>query len=220
MKRILCVLLVGVLMLTAFVGCEKQQSAHSGKEGVQLSLDQTSLTMGVYEKAVLTATVTNNAGEAVQQGITWTSANPAVAEVADGVVFAKGAGKTTITAKLADGTEASCSVESTYLGIVPQLVLVNAGGNISVATGQSFTLEMNVQYNGKDCTDPDTTYVFEVSDASVATVSDNGVITGVAEGTCELTVVADWRGLGGKNLDGGEDAYGLKQVLEITVVNP
>ena len=157
MKRILCVLLVGVLMLTAFVGCEKQQSADSGKEGVQLSLDQTSLTMGVYEKAVLTATVTNNAGEAVQQGITWTSANPAVAEVADGVVFAKGAGKTTITAKLADGTEASCSVESTYLGIVPQLVLVNAidqeGHTAYLDLSFSFYLYRRCSDNGRNFPD-------------------------------------------------------------------
>ncbi len=221
MKKTICVLLACLMAVFAFAGCgEKDKTQEKNAQSYEITLDQTSVSIGVYEKVVLTATVKDSAGQAAQQTVIWTSANPAVAEVTDGTVFAKGAGKTTVTAKLEDGTEATCTVEANYTGMVPQLVISNASGSLSVAKGEAFTLELGVEYNGKDCTDPDTAYLFEVAAPSVATVSADGVITGVSEGTTELTVIADWRGLGGKNLDGGEDAYGLKQVIQIAVVNP
>lgn len=220
MKKTICVLLACLMIASVCAGCGDQKPEGENAQGYEISLDKTALSMGVYEKADLTATVTDAAGQAVQQTVTWVSANPAVAEVTDGTVFAKSAGKTTITAKLADGKEAVCTLEVNYLGIVPQLMLNNVTDNLSVASGESFTLDLAIQYNGKDCTDSETTYLFEMADSSIATVSADGVIAGVSEGYTELTVIADWRGLGGKNLDGGEDAYGLKQVIQITVVNP
>ena len=203
--------------MLAACGDEKKDAA----ESYSISLDQTTLSMGVYEKISLTATVSNSTGEAAQQTVTWTSANPAVVEVSDGVVFAKSAGKTTVTAQLADGTKAECAVDVMYLGMIPQLSFRNVDNRaLTVGLGQTYDLQMSVMYNGKDCTDADTTYTFQVADPAVISVSNDGQITALAEGTTELTVIATWRGLGGDGLTGGEDAYGLKQVLQITVVKP
>lgn len=220
MRKILLALLVMLMTIGLLTGCGEKPEEQA-TESYTVTVDKDSLSMGVYEKQVISVTVTDSKGQTVEKPVTWTSSSPAVAEVTDGVVYAKSAGKATITAKLENGTEASCVVEAAYTGSIPQLILNNTdNGKLSIALGQTFVLENTITYNGQDCTDSDTTFIYAVTDTSVATVSDDGVITGVAEGTTELTVIASWRGLGGENLDGGEDAYGLKQVLQISVVKP
>lgn len=216
MKKTIIILMLCLLCLGMFAACDNTEQP---ADTYSISLDQTTLSMGVYEKTSLTATVRNGAGQVSEQAVAWSSANPSVAEVTDGVVFAKGAGKTTVTAQLADGTKAECTVDVMYLGMIAQLSIRNVDDRaLSIGKDQIYDLDMAVMYNGKDCTDADTTYTFMVADPSVISVSGDGQITALAEGTTELTVIAGWRGLGGSGLTGGEDAYGLKQVLQITVV--
>ena len=212
-------LMMSVLCLSLLVACGDGDKATA--ESYSISLDQTTLSMGVYEKISLAATVTNASGEAAEQEITWSSTNPAVAEVSDGIVFAKGAGKATVVAQLADGTQAECAVDVMYLGMIAQLTFENVDNRaLSIGVGQTYGLDMAVMYNGKDCMDADTVFTFQVADPAIISVSNDGQITALTEGTTELTVIATWRGLGGSGLTGGEDAYGLQQVLQITVVNP
>ena len=76
----------------------------------RVSLDKTSLTLTVGDEETLTATVTPD--KATNKDVTWTSSDPSVATVADGVVTAVGAGTATITATAADGSgkTAACTV--------------------------------------------------------------------------------------------------------------
>ena len=105
--------------------------------------------------------------------------------------------------------------------MIAQLTFENVDNRaLSIGVGQTYGLDMAVMYNGKDCMDADTVFTFQVADPAIISVSNDGQITALTEGTTELTVIATWRGLGGSGLTGGEDAYGLQQVLQITVVNP
>lgn len=188
-----------------------------GGSTYSIVLDQGTISMVMYEKKTVVATVTDANGNAVDQIVTWKSSNPSII-VEDGVVFAKGAGSATITASLADGTKATCQVNATYEGIIPQLKLNTNGDSITVAQGQSFTLQPSVTFNGVMTNDDDTSYFYEVSDESVATVDENGVITAHKTGNATVTVCAYWRGLGGLERVGGEDAYGLIITLNLEVI--
>lgn len=180
-------------------------------------LDQSVLSMVMYEKTTVTATVKDADGNIADQIVTWKSSNPSII-VEDGVVFAKSAGSATITASLEDGTKATCQVNAVYGGIVPQLMLNVNGDSLTVAQGQSFTLQPSVTFNGVVTNDADTSYFYEVSDASIATVDENGVITAHNTGNVTITVYAYWRGLGGLERVGGEDAYGLIITLTLAVI--
>lgn len=180
-------------------------------------LDQSAISMLMYEKATVNATVMDSEGNIVDEKITWKSSSPSIL-VEDGVVFAKGAGSATITASLDDGTKATCQINATYGGIVPQLKLNVNGDSLTVAQGQTFTFQPSVTFNGVVTDDDDTSYFYEVSDESVVTVNEDGVLTAHKTGSVTVTVYAYWRGLGGLDRVGGEDAYGLIITLTLAVI--
>ncbi len=222
MKRIitlfiLMAMVLGLCSCGLFPPKQTEPTTENSDNKYSVTLDQESLSMVMYEKKTVVATVTDADGNAVDQVVTWKSSNPSIV-VEDGVVFAKGAGSATITASLEDGTKATCQVNATYEGIIPQLKLNVNGDSLSVAQGQSFTLQPSVTFNGVTTNDEDTLYFYEVSDESIATVDENGVITAHKTGNVTVTVYAYWRGLGGLERVGGEDAYGLIITLNLAVV--
>ncbi len=222
MKRIitlfiLMAMVLGLCSCGLFPPKQTEPTTENSDNKYSVTLDQESLSMVMYEKKTVVATVTDADGNAVDQVVAWKSSNPSIV-VEDGVVFAKGAGSATITASLEDGTKATCQVNATYEGIIPQLKLNVNGDSLSVAQGQSFTLQPSVTFNGVTTNDEDTLYFYEVSDESIATVDENGVITAHKTGNVTVTVYAYWRGLGGLERVGGEDAYGLIITLNLAVV--
>ena len=75
--------------------------------GISLNKTATTLTVGATETLTATVAPTN----ATDKTVTWTSSNPSVASVSNGVITAKSAGTATITVKTADGNKtASCVV--------------------------------------------------------------------------------------------------------------
>ncbi len=212
---LLLALLCGML-LTACTDDPVQQ-----QETYTLTLDKSTLSLQVYGQYTLQASVKDSQGAQAQQTLLWESSDEKVAKVTDGTVMACGEGEAVITARLADGTQAQCKVTCEDPGIAPVLVLANCPeGKLAVELGQPFTLQPQVTLGGADATDADTVFTFRSSDAAVAAVSESGVITALAEGTVSITVMAAWRGLGGESLEGGEAAYGLRTVIEFTVVKP
>jgi len=223
MKRIitlfiLMAMVLGLCSCGLFPPKQTKPSTENSDSKYIVTLDQETLSMVMYEKQTIVATVTDAAGNAVDQAVTWKSSNPSVV-VEEGVVFAKGTGSAIITASLSDGTKATCQVNATYAGIVPQLKLNVNGDSLTVAQGQSFTLQPSVTFNGAVTNDDDTSYFYEVSDESVATVDENGVITAHKTGSITVTVYGYWRGLGGLDRVGGEDAYGLIITLTLAVIS-
>ncbi len=73
-----------------------------------IKLNQNSAIMSMGENLQLTATLAPS--NVTEKTITWTSSNPAVATVSNGVVKAKSIGKTTISAKTVNGLTASCDI--------------------------------------------------------------------------------------------------------------
>ena len=142
-----------------------------------ITLDQTELYLGGNQHADLHATVTpkNWKGK-----IEWTSDNPSVATVSDGMVAWAGQGTCVITAQ-ADGESATCQVacgdvSATSVQLNRKAVTISPGESVTLAADPSPS-----NWNG--------IVEWTTSDQSVAVVQD-GVITGIGEGSCVITASA------------------------------
>ena len=154
------------------------------------------LIVGMTKK--LEATITPE--DATTKIITWTSSNTDVATVtAEGVVMAKGAGTSVITAKTYNGKTAKCTI--TVKQQVTAIALSDE--TVSLWVGKKKTLTATAT----PTTANNTSVSWSSSDNKVATVSSKGVITAKGKGTCTITCTA-------------ADGYGTKNICEVTVKQP
>ena len=164
---------------------ELSKSADSCAVGATLTVKPSKL---VYTKQDgSTQTVTENF-----PSVTWSSADKAIATVDDkGVVTGVKAGKVHITGKIAgikgaDGKELdiSCSVEVAVTGGEELTLTLDRTKDVYIAVGGSTTLVATVAGYKSDAG-----VTWQTSDNKVATVSDKGVVTGVAAGSVTITAV-------------------------------
>ncbi len=149
--------------------------------GVTLSQTEATLTEG--ESLTLTATIAPD--NATDKTVAWSSSNAAVATVDNnGVVTAVAEGTATITAKAGD-KEATCvvTVEKKIISVTG--ITLNRT-EATLTEGESLTLTATVAPDNAT----DKTVAWSSSNAAVATVDNNGVVTAVAEGTATITAKA------------------------------
>ena len=141
--------------------------------GIGLSKKELKLFNGQSE--TITATLT----EGVTGTITWESADKNVATVENGKITVVGTtGSTTITAKV-EGTdyEATCKVS-----IIQKVTSITAK-NVTVGKNQTAKIEVTTTPTGLV---EDLTYASETP--SIATVAEDGTVTGVATGSATITI--------------------------------
>lgn len=151
--------------------------------GITLNNSTLSLTTG--QNFTLQAMLSPS--NATNKEVTWESSDAGVAAVSkDGVVTAKKAGKATIVAKAADesGKYASCVVTVTEEKKEVTGVTLNKS-SLNLGVGGSEVLSATVL--PADATNKQVTWLS--STPSVATVSQSGVVTGVKEGTTQISVI-------------------------------
>ena len=106
MKKLLTLLLVVVLSMTAFIGCNNADSS-STNEGpaVEITLNKTEVVLAIGEQFALEAEVTNS-----EESVTWASSNASVVKVNKfGMLQALALGTADITATIGS-TVATCKV--------------------------------------------------------------------------------------------------------------
>ena len=151
--------------------------------GITLNNSTLSLTTG--QNFTLQAMLSPS--NATNKEVTWESSDAGVAAVSkDGVVTAKKAGKATIVVKAADesGKYASCVVTVTEEKKEVTGVTLNKS-SLNLGVGGSEVLSATVL--PADATNKQVTWLS--STPSVATVSQSGVVTGVKEGTTQISVI-------------------------------
>ena len=153
---------------------------------VSLTLDKTAAEVTVGETLQLTATVVPD--NTSNPAVTWSSGNDAIAIVDEtGKVTAIAAGTATITATTTDGSNLTASCEVT---VKPAVILVNSivldKTTAEVVEGGMVKLTATVL--PEDATDKSVTWT--TSDAAIATVNEDGLVTAVAPGTVTITVSA------------------------------
>ena len=145
----------------------------------ELSIEPAELTLKELEKSILNVKITPE--NVLNKSIEWTSSDPEVASVSYGVVYALKAGEATITAKSAEGDRtATCKVTV----ICPVKGVRLSDHAVTIKVGKSTTLDAEV-YPSRAA---DKTVTWASDNSSVATVSSEGVVTGVASGTARITV--------------------------------
>ena len=141
---------------------------------------------------------------ATRKGITWTSSNANVATVTNGVVKGISAGTATITATTKDGgfTD-TCEVTVTQNAVT--------GVRISeklIDLGMGYKKQITATVMPNDATDKSVEWTSE--NPEIATVSDNGTITGKSYGRTVVTATTT---------DGGYTAKCVVRVKPIDVVD-
>ncbi len=141
-------------------------------------LSKQSLTMGIGESAVLEASLPEGAYNEIAP--TFSSDNESVATVdQNGNVSAVGAGVCRITATAYSGASAACDVS---VGKAPSSVSITVGDDFLYG-GETVTAKVKIS-DGAVCNG----YTFESSNPAVASVSEDGVITGLGRGSAKITV--------------------------------
>lgn len=152
-----------------------------------VSLDKTSLTLVEGNSETLTATVTPD--NATNKTVTWSSSNTAVATVENGVVKAVGAGTATITATAGEKS-ATCAV-TVSAAYVPATAVQLSQETAEIRVGK--TLQLTATVKPDNATDK--TVRWSSSNAEIATVDANGLVTGLKTGEVSIfAITADNRG--------------------------
>ena len=145
-----------------------------------VTLNKTSLTLVKGTSETLVATVKED--DADDKTLTWTSSDEAVAMVSQsGYVLAVSTGTCDISAT-AGGKSAVCNVNV----IIPVTSISLDQTEMSLYPGEAKQLTATVLPS--DATDKTVTWTS--SDESVATVSNSGIVTGIANGSCTITAKA------------------------------
>lgn len=138
-----------------------------------VEINQTSATIGVGDTLRLTATASDNSA------IEWSTSNEQIATVAtNGTVRGVAEGKATITAKTESGASATCEVTVEEITVTL---------NKTTLTLERFATEKLTATDSKG----GTSFVWSTSDEAIATVSDDGTVTALKEGTATITARRD-----------------------------
>ena len=147
-----------------------------------VSLDKTSLTLTEGETAQLTATVLPE--NASNKNVCWTSSNSDVATVSQsGQIRAVSAGSAVVKVTTADGGKvAECAIIVNHL-YVPVTGVSIEPSSAAVAVGKTIQLAAKVSPSNAD----EKGVSWKSSDESIATVSNDGVVSGIAVGNVTIT---------------------------------
>ena len=150
-----------------------------------ITLDQSKATIAPKDSITLTATLSS---EYANKSITWESSDKTVAEVSNtnskkqtATITAKAEGYATITASVGN-VKASCDVtvaKSTVTGLT-----IDPAGPEILPVGKTRTLVAKATYSNGTTSTVDVTW--SPTNANIADVSSEGVVTAVAEGSSEI----------------------------------
>lgn len=166
-----------------------------------ISLDQENISFSDIGASVqLTATILPT--DADNQKVIWKSSDTNVATVKDGKVTCTGYGTAIITATSEEGEYiATCNVTATKRIVLPSSITLDRN-EATIKVGEATTLKANVLPADAD----DKTIVWSSESSDIASVTNDGVVTGHKAGTTKIIVTTN--------------ANGLKDECMLTVLQP
>lgn len=166
-----------------------------------ITLDQENISFSDIGASVqLTATILPT--DADNQKVIWKSSDTNVATVKDGKVTCTGYGTAIITATSEEGEYvANCNVTATKRIVLPSSITLDRK-EATIKVGEATTLKANVLPADAD----DKTIVWSSENSDIASVTNDGVVTGHKAGTTKIIVTTN--------------ANGLKDECMLTVLQP
>jgi uncharacterized protein YjdB len=142
--------------------------------------------------------------DATKKSVTWTSSDTSVATVSNGVVKGVSTGTATITATTKDGGfTASCEVT-----VISNPVTGIKLSDKTIEIGMDNTAKLTATVYPSNASD--SSVVWETSDSAIATVSEDGTVTGLNYGKATITATT---------VDGGYTAKCIVKVKPIEMVD-
>ena len=149
------------------------------KEQASLSLNMKNVTLSLFDKVTVVATLKNSTEQ-----IVWTTSDPSVATVENGEIYAKKEGVATITATAGELFE-TCNVTVTKEGVVTTFAMLEDG--MTLYLGAPYRLDPTVVSNGAVVESAEVTFSTE---GDVFTLDKDGNVTALKEGEQDLTATA------------------------------
>lgn len=173
MKKILAVIVAACLLFTAFSSLAEETVT------VSFEAEQFSLAMGK------TLTLKTTVSPRKSMKLEWSSSDESVASVNNkGIVKGLSVGETTITVKSAEDESVTASCKVTVVLPVKKISFNEKALNLPAG----LTQKPEIKIEPENATNKAVT--FSSSNEKVATVDENGVITGVSKGSAKITAVA------------------------------
>ena len=147
-----------------------------------VSLDRNSVNLEEGQSTTLVATI--NPNDADEKTVEWTTSNSSVATVANGVVTAHAEGNAVITAT-AGGKSSTCAVSVKKSVVAVTSVTLNKA-SLNLTKGQSESLSATVSPDNAT----DKTVTWSSSDATIASVDQNGRVTALKSGNASIMAKA------------------------------
>ena len=165
--------------------CTVRVKIQIGEPVQSVGLNKTELALEVGKTGTLEAKV--EPSDATNKNVTWSSSNPEVATVDNGVVTAVSAGEAIITVTTEDGAKtATCKVTVNAPQTVPVTGVTLDKAELTLEKGSTGTLKATVEPQNAT----NNTVTWSSSNPEVATV-DNGVVTAVSAGEAIITVTTE-----------------------------
>lgn len=166
-----------------------------------ITLDQENISFSDIGASVqLTATILPT--DADNQTVIWKSSDTSVATVNNGKVTCTGYGTAIITATSEEGAYVvTCNVTATKRIVLPSSIALDKN-EATIKVGETTTLKANVLPTDAD----DKTIVWSSENSDIASVTNDGVVTGHKAGTTKIIVTTN--------------ANGLKDECILTVLQP
>ena len=164
---------------------EHTQIVYIGAEDITVSsvtVSPISVAMEVGQSIQLVVSISPN--NATDKSVTWTSSNTDIATVSDGLVTAIAEGNAVITAK-AGGKSSTCAV-SVKKSVVAVTSVTLSRTSLNLTKGQSESLSATLSPDNAT----DKTVTWSSSDATIASVDQNGRVTALKSGNASIMAKA------------------------------
>lgn len=169
-------------MADKYAGQDTESSFSVTHAVTNIILSETSIGIEKGESTQLTATVND---DATNKNVTWSSADESVVTVNEnGEVIAMDFGTTTISVISESNPDVMSTCEVTVIyHPVTEIAISQSSANLKVGENIQLTATINENASEK-------IVVWTSSDEDIATVNDNGVVTGIHYGNVTITVAA------------------------------
>ena len=174
-----------LLALGGALGCAGE-GTEAPRMPATIIVSLSKLTLMVGETHTLTAEPRDDIGVVPGQTVLWSSSDPTIATVSDGIVVAKAVGTATITAS-AGGHQANVALTVTPLAVAG--VLVTPGQKTLYITQTTQLAATPLSAAGIAV--PDRAVTWTSTDQTVATVTQSGLVTARDIGVVGITAIAD-----------------------------
>lgn len=164
------------IIATTYNGLEAKCHVAVTEMPESIAFDKTTADIDKGEEFSLTVTFAPESS--TERTLTWSSSDSSVASVNEGVVKGIKGGTTVVTATTINGLQVSCEVRV----IQHPLTIEITPAQVEILLGESISLTANV--GPADVTDA--TVTWSSTNEAVATVDNEGTVTAVGGGSCEI----------------------------------